>query len=227
MPDDFLPALTVWRPRHRVIAVTGHYGAGKTNVAVNLALALRGSGDVALCDIDIVNPYFRSADNRALLEEAGVRCFTPEFANSNLDIPSLPPQLASLCDGCITTILDVGGDDDGSAALGGLRETIARTGYEMLYVVSALRPLTADPADAADCLRAIEERCGLKATAVVDNTNLGPETTAEILAEHAGYADEVCRLTGLPLAFRSVLHTVADGVPAAFPMRDVTRRNWV
>ncbi len=47
--------------KHVILA--GHYGSGKTNIAVSMAYALRAEGKrVALCDVDIVNPYFRAAD---------------------------------------------------------------------------------------------------------------------------------------------------------------------
>ena len=44
----------------RITILCGHYGTGKTNVAVNLALAMaKTSEKVTVADLDIVNPYFR------------------------------------------------------------------------------------------------------------------------------------------------------------------------
>ena len=53
----------------RITLFAGHYGSGKTNIAVNLAGHLKKSRDrVAIADIDIVNPYFRTRDSKAELE---------------------------------------------------------------------------------------------------------------------------------------------------------------
>lgn len=225
--EAFVPSLPrSFTTDRKILLVVGHYGSGKTNVAVNLALAYAAAGEkTALADIDIVNPYFRATDDVRELEEAGVLCVMPEFANTNLDIPSLPAALSSLCDGTVRAILDAGGDEDGAAALGGLRDRIAATGYEMLFVINACRPLTATPTEARELLREIEARCGLSATCVVDNTNLGDETDPSLLLSSEAYARETAALCGLPLAFRSVLHTVPfpdDG--RLFRMRQMTKR---
>ena len=84
----------MWYPNKKITIVCGHYGSGKTNLAVNLAMALAKNNErVVLVDLDIVNPYFRAADSRAELEAMGVRCILPQFANTNVDVPSLPTQI--------------------------------------------------------------------------------------------------------------------------------------
>ena len=101
----------MWLPEKKITIVCGHYGSGKTNLAVNLALSLAKAGEkTVLVDLDIVNPYFRAADNRRELEENGVRCVLPQFANTNVDLPSLPPQIHSVFVGNEKVIFDVGGD---------------------------------------------------------------------------------------------------------------------
>ena len=202
----------------KITIVSGHYGTGKTNVAVNLALAYAKAGyRTVIADIDIVNPYFRTADAVGELTAAGIECIIPEYANTNVDLPTLPPQLYSrCCDAArgedIRLILDVGGDDDGAAALGGLRGVIEDAGYEMLFVANAYRPLTAEPEDAVLCLRDIEARCGLCATAIVNNSNLGRETDAAVVLDSVSYADRLCALSGLPLAFTSVIERLKDDI---------------
>ena len=118
----------------RIIAVVGHYGSGKTNLAVNLAADLAASGrDVALADLDIVNPYFRSADFTAQMQAKGVEMIVPPYARSNLDIPALPARMDGAIDGGKTLVLDIGGDDAGAAALGrytpsGMRQRVVEHG---------------------------------------------------------------------------------------------------
>ncbi len=220
--------------------VCGHYGSGKTNVAVNLALQSKRmfpASEVAVADIDIVNPYFRTADAADRLRQAGVNPLIPEFANSNVDIPSLPHQLFRLFEpGADKRIsyVDVGGDD-GSVALGMYREHIEKAGYAMLYVISMYRPLTADPADAALLMKEIEEASRLRCTAVVNNSSIGAETTAEDILASVKWAHACADACGLPLAFHSYYAELNPDLPERFaangfaaeallPMENVTKK---
>lgn len=187
----------------RIIIVAGHYGAGKTNVAVSLALKNASSGSV-IVDLDTVNPYFRAADSGVALQAAGVRTLFPEFANSNVDIPTLPPDIASVFLSDETVIFDVGGDD-GASALGVFRRDICSVGYEMLYVINMYRPLIAEPEDAVANMREIESYSRLRFTGIVNNSNLGAETARETVEASAEYAARVSELSGLPLVFTSVI----------------------
>ena len=99
----------------RITLLCGHYGSGKTNVAVNLALELRKTFDrVAVADLDIVNPYFRTKDSREDFEAADIRLICSEYANTNVDIPALPPDMYTVTDDrSLQVVIDVGGDDRG------------------------------------------------------------------------------------------------------------------
>ena len=187
----------------RIIIVAGHYGAGKTNVAVSLALKSAERG-VAVIDLDTVNPYFRAADSASVLRAAGVRTIIPEYANSNVDIPTLPPDIASVFSSDELAIFDVGGDD-GASALGVYERDIRSAGYEMLYVTNMYRPLTATPEDAVAVMREIESYSRLNFTGIVNNSNIGAETTRDAVEMSAAYAESISRLTGLPVVFTSVI----------------------
>ena len=192
----------------RVLLLCGHYGSGKTNIAVNLAQAIRREHPtVTLADLDIVNPYFRSKDSAAELEEAGIRLICSNYANSNVDIPALPPDLYALTDDRrMRAIIDVGGDDRGALVLGRLAPAIlAENDYEMLMVINCYRPLTRDAASTLEVMREIETACGMRFTALVNNSNLGVETTAEDVLRSVSYANEVAAMSGLP-----VVMTTAD-----------------
>ena len=176
-----------------LIIICGHYGSGKTNIAVNLAIRMREmypEKKIYAADLDIVNPYFRTADAADLLREEGIEPLIPEFANTNVDIPSLPPKLYQLLEGKNEdeiAIIDVGGDD-GSVALGMYRKLIQAHPYEMLYVINYYRPLTEDPADCFGCMLEIEASSGLKCTGIVNNSNLGAETTGDLITDSVEYA---------------------------------------
>lgn len=210
----------------KIIIISGHYGSGKTNIAVNLARKLAEDGKkVALVDLDIVNPYFRAADNRAELEALGVRCILPQFANTNVDVPTLPPQIHSAFSSDETVIFDVGGDKDGAIALGVYRHTIKKLGYDMIAVVNMYRPLTQTAEDALENLREIEDNCSLSFTGFINNSNLGEDTTAEAVEASFPYAEEIQEKSSLPLLFTSHIETLSiKSTSFLFPIRDITRK---
>ncbi|MBR6593661.1 MAG: ParA family protein [Clostridia bacterium] len=184
--------------KKRITIICGHYGAGKTNVAVNLAKAAADSGrKVAIADLDVVNPYFRTADNAAELREKGIRCIVPEFANTNVDIPSIPAEFLAVFDGDAYSVVDVGGDD-GAIALSVYKDRFEHSGYDMLYVYNACRPLTATVEEAIESLRAIEDMSRLKFTGIVNNTNLGGETTAATVEKGSAVCKALSAATGVP-----------------------------
>jgi len=186
----------------RIVLFSGHYGSGKTNIALNVAHRLKQLHErVAIADVDIVNPYFRTSDSRRELDASGIRLICSAFAGSNVDLPALPPDLYAITDDKrMAVVIDVGGDDRGALALGRLRDEILREDdFEMLLVVNCFRPLTRTPEAAVEVMREIERAGGVPFTAVVNNSNLGAETTAQDVLDSMAYARGVCDLTGLPL----------------------------
>ena len=210
----------------RLILLSGHYGSGKTNLAVNLALQLKKQRErVTIADIDIVNPYFRTSDSRGDLMENGIRLICSDFAGSNVDLPALPADIYSLTDDPgQTAIIDVGGDDRGALALGRIREGILReNNYEMLLVINRFRPLTRTAGQTVEIMQEIEAAGGISFTAVVNNSNLGAQTTARDVLDSMVYAHEVCKLTGLPLKMTSVdeslFEQLSGKIDHLFPLR--------
>ena len=197
----------------RITLFAGHYGSGKTNIALNYARMLKRAGEkVAIADLDIVNPYFRTKDSAADLQAEGIDLVVSDFANSNVDFPAMPKEIYALVAPpevgaeCRTprakVVIDVGGDDRGALALGRYVPDIKAEGdYEMLAVVNAARPLTRTAQDAVEVLREIEAACALPFTGIVNNTNLGPQTTAKTVLGSKAYADEIAVLMGVPVRF--------------------------
>ena len=208
----------------RLTLFCGHYGSGKTNLAVNYALMLREKGlEVALADLDIVNPYFRSKDSTDVLEAAGVKVIALPFANSSVDLPSLPSSAYSLVQNRSRhAVLDIGGDDRGAYALGRFVPYILEENdFDMLYVVNFYRPLTTTAEEAFGVLKEIEGACGLCFTGIVNNSNLGAETTAQSIEATSGKAGRLCELTGLPLVATTAERSIATGtmVPVVLQKR--------
>ncbi len=197
----------------RINLFLGHYGSGKTNVAVNYALFLKKSGfETAIADIDIVNPYFRTEDSRDYLEKNGIEVISLPFANSNVDLPALPPEAYSLVQNrAKSAVFDVGGDDRGAYALGRYVPYIKEeNNYEMFFVANFCRALTPDAESAYSVMLEIETACGMHFTSVVNNSNLGNETTAELIEKHRADAERLCDISGLPLAFTSVREDICE-----------------
>lgn len=204
------------------IIITGHYGSGKTNIAVNLALEYAEAGErVCIIDLDIVNPYFRTADFGDLFEKHGIYMVAPQYANTNLDIPSLGFDMAALLRGYDRVIVDVGGDDAGAIALGQYATILKNFGYDMLYVVNRFRYLTGTPEETVELLRDIELVSSLKATAVVNNSNLGSETTADDVLGSVEYAKAAAEAADVPLLFTAAKREldIADTKPVDMYVR--------
>lgn len=195
----------------RVTLFAGHYGSGKTNVAVNYAVALSRSGPTAIADLDIVNPYFRTKDAEKVLKENGIRLIASDYAESNVDLPALPADAYSLIDDrSVKAVIDVGGDDRGALALGRYAPGIkAENDYRMLLVVNMYRPLTSTPEDCAAIMRETQQAAGIDFTGIVNNSNLGEETTADDVLRSAEFANGLSRLTGLPVVMTAVEKSVA------------------
>ncbi len=210
----------------RVTLFAGHYGSGKTNIAVNYALKLKKDGEnVVIADLDIVNPYFRTKDSKDELEKNGIKLISSEFANSNVDFPALPQEMYEVTDNKSEfAVLDIGGDDRGAYALGRYAPSIKEeNNYEMLLVINKYRPFTADAGSVIEIMREIEQAGGIAFTGIVNNSNLGEETTARTVLNSVEYASDVSRITGLPVKMTSVKQSLydelKDKIDNVFPLK--------
>ena len=191
----------------RITLFAGHYGSGKTNIAVNYALWLKSKGlDVMIADLDIVNPYFRTKDSADELKDAGIELISPAFANSNVDLPALPQETYKLVqDRTKYAVMDIGGDDRGAYALGRYTPYILEeNNYEMVFVANFFRPLTKTAEEALEVMREIEVAGGLPFTAIVNNSNVGADTTAEDVLSTVDTVKRLSEISGLPVIMTTV-----------------------
>ena len=217
---------------HRVSIVTGHYGTGKTEFAVNLALQLAAlDHKVMVADLDIVNPYFRSRERKALFQEAGIRLISSSQACSDADVPALPAELLTILENReVRGILDIGGDPVGARVLARFQPKIIAEDYQLIYVVNANRPEVRTAEASIDYLRAIETATGLTCTGLVNNTHLCGETTAAQIRKGAALAAEISAKTGIPILchvaeerFAPELHDLTEPV---FPITIKMKKPW-
>ena len=211
----------------KVTLITGDYGCGKTNFAVNLALFLAEKGKASLVDIDTVNPYFRAADFAETLAEKGVDVVYPQFANTNLDIPAFDFDLEAIASQSDFTIIDAGGSEAGAYPAGRFEKLFEALGsdFSALYVFNMYRLCGRSAEQVCETLREIESACRVKCTALVNNSNLGAETTPETVRNSADFANEVSRISGLPILFTCACEN-EERKDGFFPVKRLVKLPW-
>lgn len=213
--------------------IVGHYGSGKTNLVMNLALgAARKEKSVTVIDMDIVNPYFRVSEQRKALEAEGIELVAPVFseAGTSLDVPSLTgrilPAIQDASDDHVV-IIDVGGDDAGSVALGRYARAIEGHGYDMFYVANRYRNLVQDLDDAFENMTEIEAASRLRMTGIINNSHLQGATDAEVVKKGIEYVSELSRLSGLRVICTTVPKELANlQFDKLYPVERYVKAPW-
>jgi hypothetical protein len=216
---------------HRIKIFLGEFGSGKTELAVNYALRLKQEGyNTAIIDIDILKPYFRTRENRALLEDRGILVVAPEKKFSQAALPVLPNNVTQLLyQQDMQVVMDVGGGES-AIALGQFHERFADNPYLALLVVNTRRPFTATPADIADAFHRIQESSRLTISGLVSNTNLAGETTADHVLEGLAIVEQAAALLGLPIRWVVVPEWLTAEVSVPYPvfvLRPYTQYPWM
>lgn len=191
----------------RVTLFMGHYGSGKTFVSVNYALALKKLGKkVSVYDLDIVNPYFRTVDAEKTLKSAGINLVVSPYAETNVDIPAMNPESYRMTDDKEEfAVVDVGGDDRGALALGRFSDKLKEENdYDALFVLNPFRPETRDIFGAYEMFTEIEKTSRIPFTGIVNNANLGEQTTETDILKGLKFAEEFSRKTGILVKFTAV-----------------------
>lgn len=216
----------------KTIVITGHYGSGKTNLSLNLAMDFRRRGKpVVLADLDIVNPYFRTAEFQDFSRQNGIDLLASDYAGpgTSLDIPALTGRLDARIGGDKPLIIDAGGDDAGAQALGRYAPRIEEAGYTMLYVINRYRYLMKEPEESVRLLRQIEFVSRLRVTHIANCSNLGLATTAEEIRAAMDYARQVAKLADLPIALTAARTQIVDNlsdIPDLFPVEVYVTAPW-
>lgn len=209
----------------RIAVFTGHYGSGKTELAVNYALWLKKQGkDVTVIDFDLVNPYFRTKDAEKTLNENGIRLIASPFANTNLENAALPAEIYSAFDDKSRYfIFDVGGDDDGAVPLGRYHRAFQKEDCDVFFVLNTKRMLTSAAEEAFEFFRTIEEASRLKISYIFHNTHLKELTNSDMIVKGQKTADDLSRKTGCEVLWISGRKEILDELrdkyePLLFPI---------
>ena len=189
--------------------IAGHYGSGKTELAVSLAMELakeksRTYPRLAIVDLDVANPYFRSRERMDLLEANGVRVYGDAYhsTGATAELPALTAALrAPLEDEGCQTIVDLGGNDAGARVLRQFEKYFSGEDHELWAVVNFRRYETLTVENAREHVESIRNELRLPVTGLVNNTHLLRETTPEILMEGYEKAKALSKEMGIPLLF--------------------------
>lgn len=212
----------------RIFLFAGHYGSGKSEVAVNFAMGLSRLYSTAIVDFDIVNTFFRAAGARNELERGGIRVVAPVYANTNVDVPALPAEISGLFgDSAVKAVFDVGGDGAGAKAVSRYRDDFAKEDYANFFVFNIRRPMTSTLRQITEYFYEIQGSARLPFTAIINNTNLLGETGAQDLLEGLDTAGELSRRLSLPVAFSAYMFGAGGEkpyMPGEFAMRAAEMR---
>lgn len=213
----------------RITILTGHYGSGKTTIAVNFAkkLALKDK-NVSLIDMDIVNPYFRAADLKNQFENEKINFFSPCFAGTNLDIPSVGFDVESIISKSEYIIADIGGDDSGAKILGCYSHIFENyhNQMDMLCVINCFRPMTATPMQTVKIISEIENASRLCHTGIINNSSFGVETSAKDIKQSEEYAQKVSELANLPVVFTTCLKESPVNIFPKMEIELILKPSW-
>ncbi len=225
-------------PNTRYTILVGNYGSGKTELSLALAMEMRRlepNSRIALVDLDIVNPYFRSAEQQELLLRQNIEVFMPSFAMSTVDIPALPANIMAVFEQPFDrVIIDVGGDDTGATALGRYAPQLStrREEITMLYVVNPFRPLSGTEEDIAELYGLIGQKARMTPDALVNNANLQEHTTPQDLVEAQTLLEKVALRLDLPIAMVAGLPQLKEHLPSTmqdsyFAFTPIMKPDWL
>ncbi|MBN2879853.1 MAG: ATP-binding protein [Clostridia bacterium] len=222
----------------RITVHIGHYGSGKTELSLNLMRDLLKQGEKAmLVDLDIVNPYFRSGEHKEALERLGGKVIRPNYEGTNVDVPSLPPDVSrAFIEKDTKVVLDVGGDPSGAKALGRYHQDIEDDDYVVKCVVNTARPFTKTSEDIVEMVRNLESSSKLKVDMLVNNTNVARETTAEMLVESQPIVEKAAEILGIKVGQIGAINETIEKLPKEFyekykeiivPIELYMRKDWM
>lgn len=216
------------RGMKRITVVTGHYGSGKTEFSMNLALQLAAEGMMtSLVDLDIANVYFRSREHKNMLEEKGVHVYGNAFDYEiTAELPALSPSIRAPfenMDG--VTVVDAGGNDSGARIINQFSKYLTEESMDHLFVINGNRPETSTVDGCLDHLNRIVNEIQLPVNGLVNNTHMLSETTIEDLRQGMDLTRKVAERTGIPLRFHCYVKSVWDAIKTDPPaLRDGEER---
>ena len=222
-----------WAQGHRIKTIVGHYGSGKTEIALNMALnAPTENREICLVDLDIVNPFFRSAEQGMRLKDGGVELIAPPYALTGVDLPVLAAEVSSVFERkSLRVVFDVGGEDAGATALGRFQPEFSLNPSDFYYVVNTYRPYSSNVEQIIDMMARIAGRARMQFTGLINNGNMGVETTPKHVLHCQAMLEVVSERTGIPIVCACAIESVIEQMPEIavplFPLERMLMPEWL
>lgn len=221
-----------WPDIPRLTVIVGHFGSGKTEVSINLALHLAAQDKtVSLADLDVVDPYFRSRGCAELFAQRGIRLVSSSPSGMDADLPSMPPEVLTIIENtAIHGVFDIGGDASGARVLARYRHRLKDNNASLLCVINANRPLTDTPERTVAYIRSIETSSGMPINGLINNTHLCSQTELEDILAGAELSEQVSSMTGIPIvchtAPRQLAPEALKQIHSVFPIDLYMKKPW-
>ncbi len=219
----------------RIRIIVGHYGSGKSEIAMNYVTKLRKETDekIALSDLDVVNVYFRTREQKDFLKSLDIHTIYSSIDAPALDLPAVSSEvIAPITDKSYNYIIDVGGDKVGARVVGMFKNKIREDDYDMFFVINANREQTKTSKDVINHINEIEKTSGLKITGLVSNTHMIRMTTIEDIIKGYKITKEVSNISGIPIKYITCIESMLDEIPSyidekILPIKLYMRDKWM
>lgn len=183
-----------------IVFITGYYGSGKTEFALNLAHQIKAD---FLIDLDIINPYFRSREFKEKLKHTEVISSDLE-KDQYSDLPYLSKKIfLPFHNKDKTAIYDLGGNDLGAKVMRQFSKEDLRE-VDLYLIINIYRPETNDEASIIQLIRTLEAESRIKITGLINNTNLLKETTCEDVMKGSEIIKNVSQITRIPIVYTAI-----------------------
>jgi hypothetical protein len=191
---------------NRITILTGHFGSGKTEIAINLALNEKKlHNKTAINDLDVINPYFRSRDVSDLFEQQDIELIAPANRLATSDLPIVSGEIYRvLHDPRYRVIIDAGGDKEGAMALGQYYHEWKHLEPGLLFVLNANRPYVSTLEGARYSIEQIEKAARLTVTGIINNSNIGSETSMADILNGYEMSLELSKMLSTPLLYTTI-----------------------
>lgn len=185
-------------------AFIGEYASGKSEVALNRALALlaKDGSPVTLVDLDLVEPFYTLRPIKKELEDKGLDVIAWETKNTmGLGEAGtlIKPEMRWVIKRPGHIILDIGYGVEGAKKLRLVEDGQPGGELKVYVVINIARPITGDVENIVEFVRTLGHVDG-----IINNSHLGDDTDIEIIQEGARVVTEAARQLGLPVVWTTV-----------------------
>ncbi|QLY39905.1 ATP-binding protein [Hujiaoplasma nucleasis] len=197
-----------WYLMKRVTFITGYYGSGKTEVALNLAIQKKVN---TIVDLDIINPYFRTREMEDFLREQGIETISSDVdSKMHLDMPYISKKVYNpLYNEDKRVIYDLGGNDQGAKLMRQF-DDYKDIDSDLFIVVNIFRMETDHEDKIIQLINRIQGTSGYQVTGLINNSNLLKDTQIDDVIEGQKILEKVSEKMNIPIVYTSYWDELND-----------------